>query len=173
MDLSPRSTTRSLKRIVPIFKENRIEVILDYGAGTLRNTNYLLLNDFKVIVVDTLNQLARIKKRPEMQYIERTLSVDMLALEELNVDAVISNFVLNLLSTEAQGQMAINIAKNLKINGYLLIEIKKDKIKLDNYYQEKNLDNLFIPLGFNRLGFIKNSVSMAGIYQKVESFPLN
>jgi hypothetical protein len=56
MDLSPRSTTRSLKRIVPIFRENEIKVILDYGAGTLRNTNYLLLNDFKVIVVDTLNQ---------------------------------------------------------------------------------------------------------------------
>jgi predicted SAM-dependent methyltransferase len=108
-----------------------------------------------------------------MQYIDRILSVDMVAFEELNVDAVISNFVINILSKQEQGQMALNIAKNLKINGYLLIEIKKDKKKLYNYYQEKNLDNLFIPLGFNRLGFIKNSVSMAGIYQKVETFPLN
>lgn len=171
--LPTRSTTRSIKRVVPFLKEHNIKTILDYGSGTLRNTNYLLRNGFKVTIVDKKEQLIKIMKKPEIKYIYKIFTEDDKDILNESVDAVFSNFVFNLLSDEEQIRMLYFIKNILKSNGYFLIEIKKLKNRNSESYiyeQQSGLDKLIVPLGFDRIYSYINLHSLSSLYQKVNYY---
>jgi tellurite methyltransferase len=175
VELRQRSVTKTLQQMIPFFVKNRIQTILDYGAGTLRNTCFLLKNGFKVYVAETNQQLPKFVNYQETPFVEGVFDVNDLTNQQLGVDLVISNFVLNIIDDPLEKNKLIeNSFRNLKEGGYFLVEVKNKKcssncsqvVTCNRELSLEELDDLILPKGYVRLNSQINGISLAAIYQK-------
>lgn len=109
--------SNSVKLLVKENENNKL--VLDYGCGKLRNTNYLLRNKFNVNIYDTKKQLENID-------IE-TLKVANISLKD-QYDLILCSFVLNVIpEKEIRIEILKNIEKTLKIDGFAYIEVRNNR----------------------------------------------
>ncbi len=172
------SVAGSVVCYLPFFKKRKAYNVLDYGAGNLRNASYLSREGFNVYAADLPEQLRRARGFAAAENLRGLLEAGQLPDSNLNVDVVISTFVLNIISDPAERKRYLrNIVVNLRPGGYLLIEVKcREKlIKQDcdctgcpvcaKSYSREQLDRLVKSYGFKRLGRYYGRHSMGVLYQ--------
>lgn len=158
----------SVMRLTPLFKARGLRTALDYGAGTLRNSKYLLKKGFQVWVLDTEEKLKKYARNSGLPL------AGLLEAEEarrccLGVDLALANFVLNVLGgSEERRVVAENIFRNLRPGGLYLAEVAKKGKKpweaVAAFGWE--LDELIIPVGFIKMKVLDLPTSLAILYQK-------
>lgn len=151
------TATAMVKKTACFFKAMGLQSVLDYGAGNLRNSLYLLNRGFRVFAVNTQDLLNRFVSVEEQ--LEGVYNPEAIAACHLGVDAVISNFVLNIIEGQAQTKAVQNIYNNLKKGGYFLAEVRPS-------FTLEHLDNLVLPVGFKRLQVFRREKSLAVLYSK-------
>ena len=98
-------------------ENTKIENILDYGCGKLRNSFYLINRGKKITIIDTPLQLKNIEK-----LITNEISI---LRDECNFDAVLCSFVLNVIpDLYTRCFILKNIEKLLSIDGLAYIEVR-------------------------------------------------
>ena len=166
------------------FKKSKAYNVLDYGAGNLRNAAFLSGKGFNVYAADLPEQLLRARSMTVVEKLRGLLETGQLRQSKLNVDVVISTFVLNIISDPAEKKRYLeNIIVNLRPGGYLLIEVscrEKSKNKCCDCtkcptcaksYSREELDQLVAPYGFERLARYYGRHSIGVLYQwKKECF---
>jgi hypothetical protein len=96
--------------------------ILDYGAGKLRNANFLVNRGFSVSIVETPLQLMQIrdKNTSKFQHVYSTLD------EMESHDIVLCSFVLNVIPFLEERKSVLDRIYNLMTkDGYLYIEVPR------------------------------------------------
>ncbi|MEG0908743.1 MAG: methyltransferase domain-containing protein [Bacilli bacterium] len=111
-----------------ISKDKRI---LDYGCGKLRNSIYLLDNEFKVSICDTKDQLINLnnndKYEKQLAKFEDVFCCDGQVVTTDKYDIILNSFVLNVVDENTRRQILSNIRLMLKDDGYLYIEVRTYK----------------------------------------------
>ena len=117
---------------------------------------------FQVYVVETLERLKALHEEGPLRDLAGHYDLETIKFYDLNVDAAIANFVLNIIRDPWQRQLAIkNIYQNLKQDGYFLVEVKPQAISFEE------LDRLIMPLGFVKVEKFNQEKSQAALYRKV------
>ena len=163
------------------FRHREASVVLDYGAGKLRNALYLAGRGFAVYAADLPEQVSRFRSCPAIDLLAGVLEVGDLPASRLNVDLVLSTYVFNIITEVAERQRYLdNIVANLRPGGYLLIELRcrrahgecgngcPDYFKSQECaktYSHEELDRILIPCGFRRLSHYYRHQALAAIYQ--------
>lgn len=80
------SVASSVARYSPFFKKQNIRTVLDFGAGTLRNSCFLAEIGFCVYAVDVPEQVERIRAIPCNRCLAGVLSTSDLERKPLAVD---------------------------------------------------------------------------------------
>ncbi|MDA8234952.1 MAG: class I SAM-dependent methyltransferase [Clostridia bacterium] len=158
----------SVMRLTPLFKARGICTALDYGAGTLRNSKYLLKKGFRVWVLDTeekLEKYARNSGLPLAGLVEAGEARRCC----LEVDLALANFVLNVLGGPKERRAVVeNIYWNLRPGGLYLAEVaKKGREPWEGIVHSRELDELIVPIGFLKLKVLDMTTSLAVLYEKV------
>lgn len=175
------SVAGSIRKYLPFFKKRKAFKVLDYGAGTLRNTKYLSNHGFNVFAADLPEKLSQVKQWALDTLPASLLEVDALHESRLNVDLVISTFVLNIIPDLKERHTYLkNISLNLRPGGYLLLEVKcRERLKhttcqnsslanclhCDKSFSLEELDQLTAAFGFRRLGFFYGRYSLGVLYK--------
>jgi len=172
------SVAGSVARYLRFFKKRRAYNVLDYGAGNLRNAAFMTGQGFNVYASDLPEQLQRVQSFTAADKLRGLLEPGQLPKSRLNVDLVISTFVLNIIpDPEERKRYLRNIVVNLRPGGYLLIEVKcRDRLKnaacdcarchtCAKSYSREELDRLVAPYGFKRLARYYGRHSIGVLYQ--------
>lgn len=171
----------SVVRYARFFKLLRAKKVLDYGAGTLRNSIYLAEQGFKVYAADIPEQVKVLRGHPELGKLAGLIDVGELDGMRLGVDLVLSTYVFNIIGTRAQRrQYLANVVANLRAGGYLLMEVnsRREDLRchsaLHHYlscddkaksYTHEELDRLLEPFSFERLCHYYSSHALAAVYR--------
>lgn len=119
--------------------------VLDYGAGKLRNSNYLLNKGIIVHILDTPYQLERINSERLSKY-DKIYTCN----DEINYkyDIVLCSFVLNVIHEK---QIMDNIVRNiynlLTTDGNLILEVRRGRGILENKNLEPYNDGYIVGTG--------------------------
>lgn len=172
------SVAGSVARYHRFFKKRKAYNVLDYGAGNLRNAAFLSDKGFNVYAADLPEQLRRSRSLTVADNLSGLLESGQLHKSQLNVDVVISTFVLNIISDAAERERYIrNIVKNLRPGGYLLMEVRCREMSKKGdcacakcstcakSYSREELDKLLAPYGFRRLARYYGRHSLGVLYQ--------
>lgn len=178
------SAAISLTRYLKFFKKRQLHSVLDYGAGTLRNSRYLAEEGFEVYAADLPAQVERIMAMAERRQLAGILDTDQLQRSRLGVDLVISNYVLNIIPDGGEKSSYLkNIVLNLRPQGYLLVEVRCRNEALDcqgtcagghkcdkciTTYSHGELNDLLTPYGFRHVCHYYRRHSVAVLYQVTE-----
>jgi len=101
------------------------QLILDYGAGKLRNSIMLLNLNLIVDILDLQVQIEKLNK-PKILLFPNIYTPDNLPSKEYN--NILCSFVLNVIPNLVdRTQVLINIHKFLKLDGYAYFEVRKNK----------------------------------------------
>lgn len=170
----------SVARYSTFFKKNNVRRVLDYGAGTLRNSCFLAEKGFCVYAADVPEQVERICANPCKRCLAGILSIDDLKKGPLDVDLVVSTFVLNIIQEgEDKSVYLRNAALNLRQGGYLLVQaacrrdtacdagcsIFRKCSRCSKTYTHDEIDGLVAPYGFRRLCHYYRNSAVAVIYR--------
>lgn len=170
----------SVTKYVPFFHHVGVGKVLDYGAGTLRNSTYLVEEGFNVFAADLPEQLAQMRARPTAQRLAGILDVAELPQGYLHVDLVLSTYVFNIISGGDQRRYLENTVANLRLGGYLLIEVRcrrqgtecsdtcRDYFKCEHCaktYTHEELDRLLTPYGFTRISHYYREHAVSAVYR--------
>lgn len=176
------TAARGVETYLKFFQKQKVNYVLDYGAGKLRNTRYLAEHGFKVYAADLRPQVERIKTMPEAGKAWGVLDIEQLKASPLKVDLVVSTYVLNILHNQLEREELLgNCQANLKPNGYFLVEVLCKDCKrhcstgcpgqsgysLKNAFTNQELDALIMPFGFKRLGHCYGRNAISVLYQKI------
>lgn len=171
----------SVIRYTRFFRLAKVDRVLDYGAGLLRNALYLMEQGFHVYAADVPEQVKVLSSHPEAGRLAGLLQVGELPQARLGVDLVLSTYVFNIIATRAQRKQYLdNVAANLRPGGFFLIEVnsRPDDMRcgsvLHHYlscddnakrYSHQELDSLLIPYGFERICHYYSSHALAAVYR--------
>jgi hypothetical protein len=174
----------SIRRYSTFFRKSHAKTVLDYGTGTMRNALFMANQGFKVFAADLPEQVDKLRDFPGLSNIERLLATDELADSQLNVDLVLSTYVFNIImENRLRHEYLNNAVANLKLGGYLLIEVRcrKRHERCDttcvDYFScaecsktltHEELDALLNPHGLKRISHYYRSHAVSAIYQKVK-----
>lgn len=86
---------KSITRYCKFFRHQGAATVLDYGAGKLRNANYLAEQGFTVFAADLPRQAGLVRDTPAAKLLAGILDSDQLSSSCLNVDLVLSTYVSN------------------------------------------------------------------------------
>ena len=172
----------SITRYTGFFRQSRAHTVLDYGAGTLRNSLYLARHGFTVYAADLPEQVAVQRGRSDARHLAGLLNVGELEGSRLGVDLVLSTYVFNIIMENAeQHRYMDNVVANLRPGGYLLIEVRCRKQDSNcssacshhfkcqscaKTYTHEELDSLINPYGFRRISHYYRQHAVAAIYQR-------
>lgn len=134
---------KSVKNFYPLIRKNGN--VIDYGAGKLRNSLFLLNNGFKVSIIETEIQLNRIKDiNPNL--LDRFVNVfNTDNIPNIKYDAVISTFIFCVIyNLQIREQIIHNIYNLLNDNGIAIIETRSEKSILNAKYKQNYLDGFLI-----------------------------
>jgi SAM-dependent methyltransferase len=175
----------SISKYVRFFQEMKLETVLDYGAGTLRNSRFLAGEGFQVYAADIPLQVDRIMKMAGHDRLAGVLATDQLERSHLDVDLVLSSYVLNIIPDGTEKSRYLkNIVLNLRPEGYLLIEarcrIESAQCRSGCSYSHKcsscvktyshhELDEMLVPYGFRRVSHYYRRHAVAVLYQRVDA----
>jgi cyclopropane fatty-acyl-phospholipid synthase-like methyltransferase len=171
---------KSIRSYYKFFTHQRTETVLDYGAGKLRNARYLARKGFTVFAADLPEQVDQLRDFPDAGYLAGILDSRQLTDSCLNVDLVISTYVFNIInSISEQTTYVENIVSNLKLGGYLLMEVRCRRIEecgegcshffkcqeCAKTFTYEELDGFLVPHGFRRISHYYRNHALAAIYQ--------
>jgi hypothetical protein len=171
---------KSIIRYSKFFRHQGAVRVLDYGAGKLRNAAYLTKQGFTVYAADLPEQIAQLRQLPAARPLAGILDSNQLSASCLNVDLVLSTYVFNIISkSDDQGAYIGNIRRNLKVGGYLLMEVRCRQLHdcgagCSHYfkcsdcaktYTHSELDQFLTPFGFKRISHYYGNHALAAIYQ--------
>ncbi|MBJ6749505.1 class I SAM-dependent methyltransferase [Geomonas anaerohicana] len=172
----------SVSKYLEFFRKKEVRSVLDYGAGTLRNSAFMAEAGFRVYAADLPVQVARIMKMASARKLAGILDVDELAGGLLDVDLVLSSYVLNIIPDgTAKSRYLKNIVLNLRPDGYLLVEVRCRETSSDcssscehgkrcpnciKTYSHLELDQLVESQGFRRVSHYYRRHSVAVLYQR-------
>jgi SAM-dependent methyltransferase len=176
---------RSVERYSPFFKYKKAAKVLDYGAGKLRNSLFLAKAGYSVYAADLSEQVRWIRSCNDSESLSGIIDADHLSVSRLGADLVVSTYVFNIISdVREKSRYLANIVRNLRPEGYLLIEVRcrkrgadcsvscshfqKDSICTKSYSHEE-LDDLLKPLGFARICHYYRRNALAVVYQLMNS----
>jgi SAM-dependent methyltransferase len=162
---------KSIVDLVQFFKDNQVVKVLDYGAGKLRNSIYLLNKGFKVYACDTEKQIRKINSLMEVNEFPYLINESQLMSHRLNVDLVVSNYVLNIIEDDSDKLKYIkNTYNSLKKRGYLLLEVRRrtERTPRDctKAFTKKELNNFILNCNFEKLKDYSSKRSVVFLYQK-------
>lgn len=177
------AAAESIIRFTPFFQKRQVSRVLDYGAGTLRNASFLADKGFNVYAADIPEQIEKILKRGDLSRFAAILGTDQLTDAHLDVDVVVSTYVLNIVPDGTEKSRYIkNIVLNLRPDGYLLIEVRcrieAEQCGRDCHqkcphcvktYTHGGLDRLLVPYGFKRISHYYRRHALAVLYQLVNA----
>ncbi len=133
-EIKPSKATKEM--VLPFFVGQGIRKVLDYGCGRfLRDSVYLAENSLIVDAIDLPEQLGRINPLL-IQKIQNLSDAPV----QSDYDAVLLNFVLQVLPFENQREEVLNKAISLvKSGGYLVLSLRnKSEIKC-NFAKKKGI----------------------------------
>lgn len=175
------SAAVSITKYLRFFRKQRLHSVLDYGAGTLRNSRYLAEEGFEVYAADLPAQVERIMAMAGRRQLAGVLNCDELGTSSLGVDLVISNYVLNIIPDGSEKSSYLkNIVLNLRPQGYLLVEVRCRNQSLEcqgtcagghkcsdciKTYSHGELNDLMAPYGFRHVCHYYRRHSVAVLYQ--------
>jgi tellurite methyltransferase len=174
----------SITRYSRFFRQSQADTVLDYGAGTLRNSLYLAQNGFTVYAADLPEQVEIQRGRPASTQLARLMEVDELEQSRLGVDLVLSTYVFNIIMENAEQRRYLdNVVANLRPAGYLLMEVRcrQQETRCSSScshhfkcpscaktYTHEELDSLITPYGFRRISHYYHNHAVAAIYQRTD-----
>ncbi|WP_224957761.1 class I SAM-dependent methyltransferase [Geomonas subterranea] len=174
----------SVSKYLEFFRKKDVRSVLDYGAGTLRNSAYMADAGFKVYAADLPVQVARIMKMASARKLAGILDVDELTGGRLDVDLVLSSYVLNIIPDGTEKSRYLkNIVLNLRPEGYLLVEVRCRNAAPDcssgcahgkrcpnciKTYSHQELDQLVESAGFRRVSHYYRRHSVAVLSQRFQ-----
>ena len=175
----------SIRRYNRFFQQRGIRTVLDYGAGTLRNSQFLVEQGFSVYAADIPEQVERILRMSASSTLAGVLSVAELERTFLEADLVLSTYVLNIIpgGTEKWRYLK-NVTLNLRIGGFLLIEARcrREDDACGNgcssqgscpscvkTYTHDELDRLVTPFGFRQVSHYYRRHALAVLFEKVQA----
>src|SRR3954469_13314849 len=91
------TTAASIRKYRRFFDMRNVKRVLDYGAGKLRNADFLAEHGFEVYAADVPEQVRRILESDRAKRLAGVLPVELLDRTHLNVDLVLSTYVLNII----------------------------------------------------------------------------
>ena len=172
----------SIRRYSTFFKKRHVTNVLDYGTGTMRNTQFLAGQGFKVYAADLPEQVAKLRNSPLTRRVERLLETGELHDTQLNVDLVLSTYVFNIIMDhEERNRYLRNTVANLKPGGYLLMEVRCRKpqptcgencsdyfscVECTKTLSHLELDQMLNPHGLRRISHYYRSHALSAIYVK-------
>ena len=171
------AAAKSLLLYDEIFRKQNIARVLDYGAGTLRNTSYLLEAGYEVVIVDLPQQLAKVMNRPEICKAAGVYDINQLRYCSLGMDLVTCNFVFNIIEdAEEREELLNNVYNNLKIGGYFLLDVVRKKECDERFagcvnrefchaYTLEEMDQMIVPAGFQRVNVMVRDNFLSVLYQ--------
>ncbi|MBJ6802267.1 class I SAM-dependent methyltransferase [Geomonas propionica] len=172
----------SVSKYLEFFRKKEVRSVLDYGAGTLRNSAFMAEAGFRVYAADLPVQVARIVKMDSARKLAGVLAVDELSHGTLDVDLVLSSYVLNIIPDGTEKSRYLkNIVLNLRPDGYLLVEVRcRNSVpqcssgcahgascpNCIKTYSHLELDQLVESQGFRRVSHYYRRHSVAVLYQR-------
>lgn len=172
----------SVSKYLEFFRKKEVRSVLDYGAGTLRNSAFMAEAGFRVYAADLPVQVARIMRMANATKLAGVLDVDALADGKLEVDLVLSSYVLNIIPDGTERSRYLkNIVLNLRPEGYLLVEVRCRAAAPEcssgcahgtrcpnciKTYSHLELDQLVESQGFRRVSHYYRRHSVAVLYQR-------
>jgi tellurite methyltransferase len=179
------ATAVSVSRYKRFFQQKKLVSVLDYGAGTLRNSTYLAEAGFRVYAADIPAQVERIMEMSGRSRLAGVLACDQLESSRLEVDLVLSSYVFNIIPDGSEKSRYLkNIVLNLRPEGYLLIEVRC-RIESDRCdsgcshghkcsscvktYSHQELDEMLTPYGFKRISHYYRKHAVAVLYQRSDA----
>ncbi len=174
----------SVVKYYPFFAKERIRKVLDYGAGTLRNSCFLAERGCRVYAADIPEQVERICRMSCRQCLAGIIRTDELPRTRLEADLVVSTYVLNIIPGRADRIRYLqNAVLNLRPGGYLLLESRcpgedgkcirrcPPSLKCEKClktFSLKELDRMVKPLGFRRICHYRRRHALAVVYRLQE-----
>lgn len=157
--------SHSVAAFLPFFKQQNVRLVLDYGAGLLRNTCYLSRNGFLVYALDLPQQIEKIRAMPEAAQAQGLLNSGQLRTSGLVFDLVVSTFVLNIVEDlQDRREILAHICETLRPGGYFLLEVPVHDWPLERNkaFSVPEVEAMLFPLGFIRIGrdFSRSAVSL-------------
>lgn len=121
------STGNSKGAVYISSKASRDIEILDYGAGRLRNSLYLLEKGFeKISLIDTKEQIKNWDKHKDK--FKKIYSTEEIEFLNTKYDYILCSYVLNVIPSYSERVSVIkNINRLLNDNGIAVIEVRGDK----------------------------------------------
>lgn len=172
----------SVIRYAGFFRLAKVQRVLDYGTGLLRNALYLTQQGFEVYAADVPEQVKALAAHPQAARLAGLLTVGELAKAGLCVDLVLCTFVFNILATRTlKKQYLENVVANLRPGGLFLVEVnsRHDDMAcgsvLQHYYScdgnaksysHDELDRQLAPFGFQRICHYYSSHALAALYRR-------
>ncbi|HEY6009194.1 MAG TPA: methyltransferase domain-containing protein [Geobacteraceae bacterium] len=172
----------SVRTYYRFFKKQGVQSVLDYGAGTLRNSCFLAEHGFAVYAADIPEQVERILRMATRTVLAGVVTDAELERSRLDADLVLSTYVLNIIPDGTEKARYIrNITLNLRAGGYLLVEARcrredaacgsgcSSHAKCPSCvktYSHGELDRLLSPFGFRRVCHYYRRHAVAVLYQK-------
>jgi len=163
---------KSIVNLVPFFKNNQVLKVLDYGAGKLRNTIYLLKKGFEVYACDTAKQIKKVNSLIGADKLPYIIDESRLISHRLNVDLVVSNYVLNIIKEDSDKLKYIkNVYDILKQRGYFLLEVRRktERTPTDcaKAFTKEELNCLISSYDFKKIKDYSSKISIIFLYQKI------
>jgi tellurite methyltransferase len=174
----------SITRYSRFFRQSKADIVLDYGAGTLRNALYLAQHGFKVYAADLPEQVAIQRAHPVAHQLAGLLDVGELEQSALGVDLVLSTYVFNIIMENSEQRRYLdNVVANLRPGGYFLIEVRcrhqetACSAQCSHYFKcascaktftHDELDSVITPYGFRRISHYYRHHAVAAVYQRSE-----
>lgn len=159
---------KSVAAILPYLKANGIYLVLDYGAGNLRNTFYLASHGFFVVATDRQPPGRPIEIGKKVIWV----TMDVVASRILKkADLVLCNFVLNIIEQpKEQEDLMREIAGQLRPGGFLLLETKEKRQtmahRINHALTREEMDALVFRFGLTPVMFLRGRSSLAVLYKK-------
>ena len=172
----------SVVRYARFFMMSRVETVLDYGTGTLRNALYLADRGFTVYAADLPEQVKALRGNQGVARLAGLFKAGELKQSRLGVDLVLSTYVFNIIVRKSQRRNYLgNVVANLRPGGYFLIEVccrrrerQMDDPILEHYchcdensktYSHHELDRILAPYGLERICHYYTSHALATLYR--------
>lgn len=156
----------SVQFLVPYWKRHRVNLVLDYGAGNLRNACFLQEQGFKVVVIETPEHLRKIHDKLLLYQFPEIVSHAVSGFR-MEADLVLVNFVLHIIKEEVRREIISNAYQNLKAGGFFLVEVKE---KNDRYpekgFSEGELDALVRAWNFQKIMVMRRRGLLGILYGK-------
>jgi len=158
----------SVQTLVPYWKKHQVNLVIDYGAGNLRNACFLQQQGFKVVVVETPNHFRKIQGKITENQLPGITS-PMVPFFRMEADLVLANFVLNVIENEDQRKDFIaNANLNLRPGGFFLIDVKeKNHFYSQKGFDEDELDALVSGWNFHKIMVLRRRGLLGILYGKL------